>query len=81
MSKTKSPPEAGRILNFPRRAMRPPAEMDELPGECAWCSQKIGRGVVFSRGKHLGKDSIVCPGCLTPPKIGSDLVELMEGDR
>lgn len=50
--------------------MRPHPEADSMPKACAWCQKNIPRGVVFTRGKNLGKDAVVCADCLTPPASG-----------
>jgi hypothetical protein len=68
-------------LNYPRRMMRPPADLDEIPERCAWCRRPIGRGEVLSVGKDLGRLAAVCGRCLTPPPIGARVSELSsEGD-
>lgn len=64
----------------PRRAMRPHPEADQMPKSCAWCKKPIPRGVVFTRGKNLGQDAIVCSKCLTPPAIGQYPSELTVED-
>lgn len=69
-----------KTLVEPRRAMRPRPQADAMPADCAWCSKPIPRGVVFTRGKNLGKDAIVCSTCLTPPAIGTYPAELTVED-
>lgn len=69
-----------KTINNPRRAMRPHPEADSMPKVCAWCKKAIPRGVVFTRGKDLGQDAIICPKCLTPPRIGTFPTELTVED-
>jgi hypothetical protein len=67
-----------RTLNYPKRAMRPHPANDRFVPNCGWCNQPIGRGVPFSVGVDLGKETIVCRTCLTPPALGEFVVELIE---
>ena len=69
-----------KTLNYPRRAMRPHARVDTLPEKRAWCKKAVPQGVVFTRGKNLGKDAIVCGVCLTPPQINEHPSELTVED-
>jgi hypothetical protein len=63
-------------LILPRRAMRPPAGLDDMPATCAWCSAPIGRREVFTRGSLPARNAgpaevaIVCAVCLAPPQLG-----------
>ncbi len=70
-----------KTLTYTRRAMRPHPQADSLPsGDCKWCGKEIGRGEVFTRGKDMGKDAIVCGRCLTPPAINDHPSELTVED-
>lgn len=69
-----------KTLTHPRRAMRPPPEMDDMVAECSWCKAKIGRRVVFTQGFDMGKRAIVCPTCLEPPGVLERLAELVVED-
>lgn len=65
-----------KTITLPRRVMRPHPGADSMVKACAWCNRPIGRGEVFTRGKDMGKDAIVCGECLTPPALGESPDEL-----
>ncbi|WP_020472463.1 hypothetical protein [Zavarzinella formosa] len=68
-------------LNQCRRVMRPHPSLDDMPPACAWCGNPVGRGVVCTRGKNLGKDAVVCGECLTPPPLGRVVSEMTDERR
>lgn len=69
-----------KTLAYPRRAMRPHPAKDDLPPACAWCGKPIGQRVVFTRGRDMGKDAIVCPKCVEPPAVGDCPTEITVED-
>jgi hypothetical protein len=69
-----------KTLNYPRRALRPSEQRDDLPDGCAWCGRPILGGEVFTVGSDLGRRAGVCSGCLKPPAMGERPIELTDGE-
>lgn len=69
-----------KTLVLPRRVVRPATVRSDLPTACKWCGREIPAAVAHTFGHDLGREAVVCPGCLTPPAIDERPTELTVED-